>query len=64
MIVGPDNRKLLPLSFFAGGAYLLIADTIAKMIVPMTEIPVGIITAIFGVPFFIYLLRRGRKAGI
>lgn len=64
MIVGPDNRKLLPLSFFAGGAYLLIADTIAKMIVPLTEIPVGIITAIFGVPFFIYLLRRGRKAGI
>jgi len=64
MIIGPDNRKLLPLSFFAGGAYLLIADTIAKMIVPLTEIPVGIITAIFGVPFFIYLLRRGRKAGI
>lgn len=64
MIIGPDNRKLLPLSFFAGGAYLLIADTIAKIIVPSVEIPVGIITAIFGVPFFIYLLRRGRKAGI
>ncbi len=64
MIIGPDNRKLMPLSFFAGGAYLLIADTIAKTIVPSVEIPVGIITAIFGVPFFIYLLRRGRKAGL
>jgi iron complex transport system permease protein len=64
LVIGPDNKKLMPLSFFAGGAYLLIADTIAKMIVPSTEIPVGIITAIFGVPFFIYLLRRGRKAGL
>lgn len=64
MIVGPDNKKLLPLCFIGGGAYLLIADTIAKMLVPSTEIPVGIITAIFGVPFFIYLLRQGRKAGI
>lgn len=64
MIIGPDNKKLMPLCFFGGGAYLLIADTIAKIIVPSTEIPVGIITAIFGVPFFIYLLRRGRKAGI
>lgn len=64
LIVGPDNKKLLPLSFVGGGAFLLCADTIAKMVVPNTEMPVGIITAMFGVPFFIYLLRRGRKAGI
>lgn len=64
MIVGPDNKKLLPLCFVGGGAFLLCTDTIAKMVVPSTEMPVGIITAMFGVPFFIYLLRRGRKAGI
>jgi iron complex transport system permease protein len=64
LIVGPDNKKLLPLCFVGGGAFLLCADTIAKLIIPSTEMPVGIITAMFGVPFFIYLLRRGRKAGI
>jgi len=64
LIVGPDNKKLLPLSFVGGGAFLLCTDTVAKMVVPSTEMPVGIITAMFGVPFFIFLLRRGRKVGI
>ena len=61
MISGPDHKKLLPLSFLGGGTFLLIADTIARIAINNQEIPVGVITALVGVPFFLYLLRKGRK---
>lgn len=64
LILGPDHRKLLVYSFFGGGIFLLIADTIARTILDGQEIPVGVITAIIGVPFFLYLLRKGKKAKI
>jgi iron complex transport system permease protein len=58
IIVGPDHRILLPTSAIAGGILLVLADTLART---LGEVPVGIITAIFGAPFFIYLLRSGKK---
>lgn len=58
---GPDNRTLMPLSLAGGAAYLLFCDILARTIVPGRELPVGVITAILGVPFFIALLRRSRK---
>ena len=61
LILGPDHRLLLPASALAGGGFVVIADLLARIILAPTEIPVGIITAIIGAPFFIYLLRRTRK---
>jgi len=49
------------ISFFGGGVFLLIADTLARLVLSNQEIPVGVITAIIGVPFFLFLLRRGRR---
>lgn len=64
MIAGPDNKKMMPLCFVGGGMYLLICDVIARVILNGQEMPVGIVTSIFGVPFFIFLLRRGNRGGI
>lgn len=61
MVCGPDNKKLLPLCFVGGGAYLLVCDIIARIILSGQEMPVGIVTSILGVPFFVFLLRRGRR---
>jgi len=59
--LGPDHRLLLPASALAGAAFLVIADLLARIILIPAEIPVGIITAIIGAPFFIYLLRHTRR---
>ncbi|MBM4081770.1 MAG: iron ABC transporter permease [Planctomycetes bacterium] len=61
LIVGPDHRILLPASFLAGGLFLTVADTLARRLVAPTEIPVGVITALCGGPFFIWLLYRRQK---
>ncbi|MBN1573772.1 MAG: iron ABC transporter permease [Deltaproteobacteria bacterium] len=58
MVVGPDHRVLIPASFLFGGSFLALADTAARTIVSPLELPVGVLTALFGAPFFIYLLRR------
>jgi iron complex transport system permease protein len=58
LIWGPDHRFLLPLSVLTGAIFLILADLIARTVMAPTEIPIGIITAICGVPFFLYLLRR------
>jgi iron complex transport system permease protein len=60
ILVGPDHKKLIPVSILLGACYLLLIDTITRTVFTM-EIPVGILTAIIGVPFFIYLLSRGRR---
>jgi iron complex transport system permease protein len=62
--VGADSRVLIPASAICGGAYLCIADMIGKLIMPPMEIPSGIITAIIGAPYFLYLLRRKDVIGI
>jgi iron complex transport system permease protein len=56
--VGADNRVLIPVSAVCGGAFLCIADLIGRSIMPPMEIPSGIITAIIGSPYFLYLLRK------
>ena len=61
LIVGPDHRVLLPSSALFGGIFMIFADTIARTIISPIEVPVGIITAMFGGPFFIYLLRKKKK---
>ncbi len=57
MVLGTDHRLLLPASFLFGASFLVIADTIARVIFPGMELPVGVITALCGAPYFIYLLR-------
>jgi len=61
MNLGPDHRLLLPASALAGAGFLIIADLVARIILAPMEIPVGVITAIIGAPFFLYLLRRTRR---
>lgn len=62
LIVGPDHKLLLPCSALGGAIFLIVADTIARVLLAPTEIPVGVITAFFGAPFFIYLLRMKKQA--
>jgi len=61
LIAGPDHKVLLPVSAIAGGIVLLFSDTLARTVLEPREIPVGIITSIIGVPFFIYLLLRAKR---
>jgi iron complex transport system permease protein len=60
LVVGPDHRRLLPASALFGALLLLVADTVARTALAPAEIPVGIITAATGGPFFLYLLRTRR----
>jgi len=61
LIWGVDYRFLLPLSVLTGAVFLILADMIARTAMAPTEIPIGVITAICGAPFFLYLLRRRRR---
>jgi iron complex transport system permease protein len=63
MLLGADHRLLLPASALVGGMFLMTADTLARTILAPSEIPVGIVTALAGGPFFIYLL-MARKGGL
>jgi len=60
--LGADHRALIPCSFFAGAAFLAICDTLARTALAPTEIPVGVVTALLGGPFFIWLLRSKRRS--
>lgn len=62
LLIGPDHRILLPASALLGSIFMIFADTIARTLISPIEIPVGIITALFGGPFFIYLLRSKKKS--
>jgi iron complex transport system permease protein len=58
LVLGPDHRQLLPLSAIIGAIFLIIADTIARTVVAPAQLPVGVVTAIAGGPFFLILLAR------
>ena len=60
LLAGPDHRVLLPASVLAGATLLLFADLIARLALAPAELPIGIVTAFLGAPFFLYLLLRGR----
>ncbi|MDH0099223.1 iron chelate uptake ABC transporter family permease subunit [Pseudomonas sp. GD04158] len=61
LLVGPDHRLLLPASALAGASLLLLADLAARLALAPAELPIGIVTALIGAPFFLYLLVRGRS---
>lgn len=60
MMVGNDQRVLLPTSMLAGGIFLVLADTLARVLIAPQQLPVGVVTALIGVPVFLYLLNRTR----
>ncbi len=61
LLIGPDQRILIPASMLFGASFLIICDTVARTVIAPTEIPVGVITAMIGGPFFVWLLRRKRQ---
>ena len=64
MLTGPDHRRLLPSSALAGAILLVLADALSRKLLAPTELPVGMVTAFIGVPFFISLLRRRHHYGM
>lgn len=63
LLLGPEHRVLLPACALAGAIFLVSCDTLGRVLIPPAEIRVGIITALTGAPYFLYLLRRAQKAG-
>jgi iron complex transport system permease protein len=62
LIVGPDHRRLLPLAALCGAGFLMLADLLARTAIAPEELPLGVVTALAGAPFFLYLLRRAKNA--
>jgi iron complex transport system permease protein len=62
LAIGPDHRLLLPLSALGGAILLVAADIVARLIVAPAELPIGIVTAAIGAPFFLWLLLRRSSA--
>ncbi|WP_201214645.1 FecCD family ABC transporter permease [Pseudomonas sp. S36] len=60
LLAGPDHRVVLPASLLAGGVLMLLADLVARLLLAPAELPIGIVTAFIGAPFFLVLLIRGR----
>ena len=61
IIWGPDYRQLIPLSILGGGSVLLVADMLARILMAPSTLPVGIVTAMAGAPFFLWILRRAKR---
>lgn len=62
MLLGPDHRVLLPASALGGALFLVFCDSLGRVVLPPTEVRVGIMTAVLGSPYFLYLLRRMQKS--
>lgn len=60
MIIGPGHRLLLPTSLLVGAAFLILADVVARTAMSPAELPIGVVTAAIGAPFFLFVLRRSR----
>ncbi len=63
LVIGSDHRIVLPASALAGGSLLVIADTLARTVMAPRQLPVGALTATLGVPLFLFLMSRSRRAG-
>lgn len=61
MIIGPDNRYLIPASAIGGAIFLIFCDLLARTLIVPSEIPVGILTSLTGAPYFLYLIERERR---
>jgi iron complex transport system permease protein len=64
LLAGRSHRVVLPLSLLFGGAFLCLADLLARMLASPAEIPIGVVTAFFGAPFFVLVLRSSRRMGV
>jgi iron complex transport system permease protein len=64
MMLGPDNVRLLPVTALAGAVFLVFTDTLARTVMAPAEIPVGVLMAFVGGPFFLFLLRRAKQGYI
>jgi iron complex transport system permease protein len=63
LLLGPDHRVVIPFAALGGALLVIVCDTMARLLVPPNEIPLGVITAILGVPFFLYLIVKTKKKG-
>jgi len=61
---GVDYRRLIPLSILGGASVLLFADVLSRILLAPEELPVGIVTALAGAPFFLWVLRRAKNQGL
>ena len=61
LVGGPNHTRLIPLAMLGGATFLVLADLLARIVAPPTEIPLGIVTAFVGGPLFLYLLRKSRR---
>ena len=64
LTIGPDHRRLLPACVIFGSIFMVVADTLARVLLSPTEIPVGVITALIGGPFFLFLLWKNKRKGM
>ena len=64
MLVGSDHRILVPAATLFGGFFLVVSDTVARTVLSPQQLPVGVITALLGVPLFLLLLNRARLKGV
>ena len=64
MLLGPDHTRLLPVTALAGAVFLILADTVARTVIAPAELPVGVLTAFIGGPFFLYLLRKTKQEAL
>ncbi len=62
LAIGPDHRRLVPASALAGATFMVMADSFARTVMAPTEIPIGVVTALLGGPFFFFLLRHKRRS--
>ena len=61
LLAGSSHRIILPLSLLFGGAFLVLTDLLARTVASPAEIPIGVVTAFFGAPFFVLVLRRSKR---
>jgi FecCD transport family len=60
-VAGSGHRRLIPLALLGGGLFAVIADLLSRVLIAPEELPVGVISAFFGAPFFLYLIRKGSR---
>ncbi len=63
-LTGPNHKRLMPVSALAGGIFLVLCDTLARTLFAPTQIPIGVITSVLGVPFFISLIVRSKRRNL
>jgi len=64
LLFGRSHRVVLPLSLLFGGAFLCLTDLLARTLSSPAEVPIGVVTAFFGAPFFVFVLRSSRRMGV